>query len=237
MSSLPKIDYPVHKIKVPSLKKDFQFRPFLVKEEKLLLMAKESDNSADILSAIKQVVNNCSVDPKLDVNKLALFDLEYIFLKLRSVSVDNVIKISYRDSEDKKVYDFEINLEEVKIKYPEKMDNKIKITPQSGIIMKYPSASLYDDKEFLNLEKDYMFELIIRCIESIYFEDQIYECKDYKKEELNEFLENLNIKVFEQVQNFLLNVPRMEYKILYQNELGNDREIILSSLNDFFTWR
>ena len=82
-----------------------------------------------------------------------------------------------------------------------------------------------------------MFELIIRCIESIYFEDQIYEAKDYKKEELNEFLENLNIKVFEQVQNFLLNVPRMEYKIIYQNELGNDREIILSSLNDFFTWR
>lgn len=237
MPSLPKIDYPVHKIKVSSLKKDFQFRPFLVKEEKLLLMAKESDNSADILSAIKQVVNNCSVDPKLDVNKLALFDLEYIFLKLRSVSVDNIVKISYRDSEDKKVYDFEINLEEVKIKYPEKMDNKIKITPQSGIIMKYPSAALYDDKDFLNLEKDYMFELIIRCIESIYFEDQIYECKDYKKEELNEFLENLNIKVFEQVQNFLLNVPRMEYKIIYQNEFGNDREIVLSSLNDFFTWR
>lgn len=237
MPSLPKIDYPVHKIKVPSLKKDFQFRPFLVKEEKLLLMAKESENSADILSAIKQVVNNCSVDPKLDVNKLALFDLEYIFLKLRSVSVDNIVKISYRDSEDKKVYDFEINLEEVKIKYPEKMDNKIKITPQSGIIMKYPSAALYDDKDFLNLEKDYMFELIIRCIESIYFEDQIYECKDYKKEELNEFLENLNIKVFEQVQNFLLNVPRMEYKIIYQNEFGNDREIVLSSLNDFFTWR
>lgn len=237
MVSLPKIDYPVHKIKVPSLKKDFQFRPFLVKEEKLLLMAKESENSADILSSIKQVVNNCSVDPKLDVNKLALFDLEYIFLKLRSVSVDNIVKIAYRDSEDKKVYDFEINLEEVKIKYPDKMDNKIKITPQSGIIMKYPSAALYDDKEFLTLEKDYMFELIIRCIESIYFEDQIYESKDYKKEELNEFLENLNIKVFEQVQNFLLNVPRMEYKIIYQNELGNDREIVLSSLNDFFTWR
>jgi hypothetical protein len=148
-----------------------------------------------------------------------------------------VVKVSYRDSEDKKVYDFDINLDEVKVNYPKKLDNKIKITPQSGIIMKYPSASLYDDTDFLNLEKDYMFELIIRCIDSIYFEDQIYECKDYKREELNEFLENLNIKTFEQVQNFLLNVPRMEYKIIYQNELGNDREIVLSSLNDFFTWR
>ena len=237
MSRLPKIDYPVYKINIPSLKKDYQFRPFLVKEEKLLLMAKESENPSDVLSAIKQIVNNCSIDRKLDINKLALFDLEYIFLKLRAISVDNVIKVSYKDNEDGKVYDFEINLEEVKIKYPESVDNKIKITPNSGIMMKYPSAALYDDEDFLKLDKDYMFELIVRCIDSIYFEDQIYEAKDYKKEELNEFLENLNIKVFEKVQEFLVNIPKMEYKILYQNELGNDREIVLSSLNDFFTWR
>jgi hypothetical protein len=237
MSNLPKIDYPVYKINIPSLKKDYQFRPFLVKEEKLLLMAKESENPADVLSTIKQIVNNCSIDIKLDINKLALFDIEYIFLKLRAISVDNVIKASYKDSEDNKIYDFEINLDDVKIKYPENLDNNIKITPKSGVIMKYPSASLYDDEEFLKLDKDYMFELILRCIESIYFEDQIFEAKDYRKEELNEFLENLNIKVFEKIQEFLLNVPKMEYKILYQNDLGHDREIVLTSLNDFFTWR
>jgi hypothetical protein len=117
------------------------------------------------------------------------------------------------------------------------MDNNIKITDKSGIIMKYPSASLYDDTDFLNLEKDYMFELIVRCIESIYYEDQVYDCKQYKKEELNEFLENLNIKSFESIQNFLLTVPKMEYKINYENSKGNNREIVLNSLNDFFTWR
>jgi hypothetical protein len=237
MSKLPKIDYPVYKINIPSLKKDYQFRPFLVKEEKLLLMAKESENPADVLSAIKQIVNNCSIDTKLDISKLALFDIEYIFLRLRAISVDNVIKASYKDSEDNKIYDFEINLDNVKIKYPENLDNNIKITPKSGVIMKYPSAALYDDADFLALDKDYMFELILRCIDSIYFEEQIFEAKDYKKEELNEFLENLNIKVFEKIQEFLLNVPKMEYKILYQNELGHDREIVLTSLNDFFTWR
>jgi hypothetical protein len=237
MSSLPKIDYPVHKIKVPSLKKDFQFRPFLVKEEKLLLMAKESETPTDILTSIKQIINNCSVDPKFDVNKLALFDLEYIFLKLRSLSVDNLIKVSYRDNEDNKVYEFDVNLDDVEVKFPEKTDNNIKITSKSGIVMKYPSASLYDDKEFLSLDKDYMFELIIRCIESIYYEDQVYNSTDYKREELNEFLDGLNIKTFEKVQNFLLSVPRMEYKIEYENSLGNKREILLSSLNDFFTWR
>lgn len=237
MSNLPKIDYPVHKIKIPSLKKDFHFRPFLVKEEKLLLMAKESNNPSDILTAIKQIISNCAIDPKFDINKLALFDLEYIFLKLRAVSVENTIKVSYRDAEDSKVYEFEINLDEVEVKFPEKSDNNIKITNKSGIIMKYPSASLYDDKEFLNLDKDYMFELIIRCIDSIYYEDQVYNCSDYKKDDLNEFLEGLNIKTFEKIQNFLLTVPRMEYKIEYDNSLGNKREIILSSLNDFFTWR
>lgn len=235
--SLPKIDYPIYKINVPSLKKDFQFRPFLVKEEKLLLMAKESANPSDVLSAIKQIVNNCSIDKKLDISKLAIFDLEYIFLKLRAISVDNIIKVSYKDTEDEKVYDFEINLDKVKINYPDKMDNNIKITDKSGIIMKYPSASLYDDTDFLNLEKDYMFELIVRCIESIYYEDQVYDCKQYKKEELNEFLENLNIKSFESIQNFLLTVPKMEYKISYENSKGNNREIVLNSLNDFFTWR
>lgn len=237
MSNLPKIDYPVHKINIPSLKKDVQFRPFLVKEEKILLMARESDNPSDILSAIKQIINNCCLDPKFDINKLAIFDLEYIFLKLRAISVDNVVKVSYKDNEDSKVYDFEINLEEIKVKIPPKMDNNIKITSKSGIVMKYPSAALYDDKEFLNLEKDYMFELIIRCIDSIYYDDQVYQAKDYKKEELIEFLDNMNIKLFEQIQNFLINVPKIEHVIKYENSLGSKREIVLSSLNDFFTWR
>lgn len=237
MSNLPKIDYPVYKIKIPSFKKELQFRPFLVKEEKLLLMAKESENSADILSAIKQIINNCSIDSKFDVNKLALFDLEYVFLKLRSISVDNIVKVSYKDNEDEKIYDFDIDLNKVEVKFPEKSDNNIKITNKSGIIMKYPSADLYDDEEFLSLEKDYMFELIVRCIESIYYEDQVYSSKDYKKEELNEFLESLDIKTFEKIQKFLLSVPKMEYKIQYKNSLEHDREIVLSSLNDFFTWR
>jgi hypothetical protein len=103
--------------------------------------------------------------------------------------------------------------------------------------MKYPSANLYDDKEFLSLEKDHMFELIVRCIESIYYEDTIYNSKDYQKQELNTFLEGLDIKTFEKVQSFLLSVPKIEYKINYKNSLDHDREILLSSLNDFFTLR
>lgn len=237
MSNLPKIDYPVYKINVPSLKKDYQFRPFLVKEEKILLMAKESDSPADVLIAVKQIINNCSLDRKLDVNKLTIYDLEFVFLKLRSFSIDNTVKVSYKDNEDSKVYEFVVELDKVKIVYPEKMDPNIKITNKSGIVMKHPSASLYEDKEFLSVEKEQLFELIVRCIDSIYYEDQVYPAINYKTEELREFLENLNIKTFEEIQKFLLNVPKMEYKIQYKNELGNDREIILNSLSDFFTLR
>jgi hypothetical protein len=237
MSGLPKIDYPIYTIDVPSTKASFKFRPFLVKEEKLLLMAKESENPSDILSSIKQVITNCSLDDKFDIDKFALFDLEYIFLKLRSFSVDNIVKVAYKDYEDEKIYNFEVNLEEVEVIFPEKTDNNIKITENSGILMRYPPATLYGDKDFLNVEKDYMFELIIRCIDTIYYEDEVYEAKNYKKEEINEFLENLNMKVFENIQNFLLNVPKMEYTIKYKNSLDNDREITLTSLNDFFSWR
>ena len=199
-------------------------------------MARESENSEDILLAIKQVVNNCVLD-KLDIDKLAVFDLEYIFLKLRSISVDNIVTLSYTDLEDKKPYEFKINLDDVKVIYPEKIDNNIKINSKSGIVMSYPSASLYEDKEFLTLKKDYLFELIIKCLDKLYIEDNVYEFKNYKKQEIVEFLEGLNLKVFEQIQNFLLNVPKLNYEIKYTNSLGNDRSIVLNSLNDFFTWR
>lgn len=237
MSSLPKIDQPIYTIKVPSLNKNVKFRPFLVKEEKLLLMSKESDNESDILSAIKQIVNNCCLDKGFNVDKIALFDLEYIFLKLRSFSVNNLVKVSYKDYEDEKVYDFEIDLNTIEVLFPEKVSNNIKISEKSGIVMNYPSASLYEDKEFLSLTDNYMFELILRCIDKIYEEDEIYEPSNHSKKELSEFLENLSLKVFEDIQKFLLSVPKIEHKIKYKNSLGNDREITLSSLNDFFSWR
>lgn len=234
---LPKIDYPVNAIKVPSSGKSAKFRPFLVKEEKLLLMAKESNVETDILHAIKQVVNNCSVEPKFDVDTLTIFDIEYIFLKLRSMSVDNKITVSYKDFEDEKVYEFEIDLNNVEVEFPEKNDKDVKITKTSGILLKYPSASLYDDKDFMNSDKEYLFELIIRCVDKIYDGDNIFEAKDYKLSDLRSFIENIDVKTFEKLKEFLVNLPKLKHIIKYKNSLGNDREIVLSSLTDFFTLR
>lgn len=235
--SLPKITYPTYNIKIPSLKKNIKFRPFLVKEEKILLMAKESDKYADIFSAVKQIVDVCCLDDSIDVDKLTLFDLEYIFIKLRSFSVENIIKVSYKDLEDEKNYEFNIDLNEIEVKFPKKIDNNIKITDNLGILMKYPSAAIYDDKDFLDLDKDYLFELIVRCVDKIYEDDSVFEAKDYSRKEIGEFLEGLNSKTFAEIQEFLVNSPKLEHIIKYKNSLGNEREITLNSLNDFFTFR
>ena len=235
--TLPKISYPTYTIKVPSTKKNVKFRPFLVKEEKLLLMAKESENNADILQSIKQIVNNCCLDENFDNEKLTIFDLEYIFIKLRAFSVDNIVKVSYKDEEDGQNYEFEVDLNAVEVEFPEKNENNIKISDTFGILMKYPSASLYEDKDFLNLDKDYLFELIVRCIDKIYEGDNVFEAKNYTMKDLGDFLENLDSKTFVSVQNFLMNSPKLLHVMKYKNSLGNEKEIRLSSLNDFFTFR
>lgn len=237
MTKLPVIQHPIFNINVPSLKKEYKFRPFLVKEEKLLLMAKESQSETDIFTVIKQIAQNCSLDPKLDVNKLTIFDLEYIFLRLRSISVDNIVKINFKDFEDSKVYEFDVNIDEISVKFPKKTENTVKINSKTGIIMKYPSASLYGDQDFLNLEKNHLFELIIRCVDKIYDGEEVYEAKNFSKKDIESFLENLSVKVFEQVQAFLTSTPKLEYVIDYKNSLGNDRKIVLNKLSDFFSLR
>lgn len=236
--ALPKFSHPILNFEIPSKKIKMNFRPFLVKEEKLLLMAKSSEENTDILTAIKQVVNNCALDPTFNINALTIFDLEFLFLKLRGSSINNIIKVSYEDSEDKKIYDFEIELDKVVIKFPEKSEPKVEITPTTGIILKYPPASLYDDKGFLSTkEESIMFELITRCIDQIYDDKTVYLGKDYKKEELLEFVESLDVKTFESIQNFLKDSPKMEYIIKYNNSKGSARSITLSTLSDFFTLR
>lgn len=235
--SLPKISYPTFAIEIPSTKKKFAFRPFLVKEEKILLIAKASEQESDILTAIKQVVNNCCLDEQFDVNKLTLFDLEYVFIKIRSQSVSDVVKVSYRDNEDGQVYDFDVDLNNVKIVFPENIEDVVQIDEHSGIKLKYPEASIYEDKEFLTSGNDAFFQLIIRCLDKIYEGDEIYDCKNYSRKELSEYLESLDVKTFEKVRDFMMNQPQLNYKIIYNNSKGNARTIELTSLTDFFTLR
>lgn len=235
--SLPKITYPTFLVEIPSTKKKHTFRPFLVKEEKILLMAKTSEQEADVLLAIKQVVNNCCVDNEFDIDKLALFDLEYLFIKIRSQSVGDIVSVSYRDNEDNQVYDFEVNLNKVEVTFPEKIESTVKIDETSGIKMKYPVAALYEDQEFLNSGEESFFQLIIRCMDKIYDGDEVFDCSKYTTKELGEYLESLDVKTFEKIRDFMISQPKIFYQIKYKNSLGHDRTIDLTTLSDFFTLR
>lgn len=236
--ALPKLTHPMFDVVIPSSKKKIKIRPMLVKEEKILLMAKTSDDASDILSAVKQIVNNCVVDSDVDVEKLALFDIEYIFVKIRSYSVSNISKVSYRDNEDGKVYDFDVDLEKVEVIFPEKLETNFPITDTMGVIMKYPQASLYSDKEFLQSPAEEILDnLILNCIDKIYDGDTMVDPKSYPKEELKDFVENIDVNTYDKLRKFFNSLPTLQYKISYKNEKGNERNIELNSLTDFFTLR
>lgn len=232
--ALPKVKHSIYEFKVPSTSKKYSFRQFLVREEKILLMAKSSEDSADIFRAMKQIVNNCCMDDSFDVDKLAIFDLEYLFLKLRSISVSNIVKVSYRDNDDEKVYDFEIDLDKIEVEFPTNVDKVIKITDSMGIVMKWPAASIFDDKDYFKTDSAY-YELILRCIDKIYDGDNVYEASDYSNKDIEEFLDDCSVATLEKIQAFMSNTPRLYHKLEYKNANGRDRVIELTSLTDFFT--
>ena len=234
--TLPKIDKPLFSITIPSLKKECMFRPFVVREEKILLTAQQSGQEKDIITAIKQVINNCMQDESIDINSLALFDLEYIFIKLRARSVNNVVKLSYRDREDDKAYDFEVDLDEVEMLIPATANNNIKVTDNVGIIMKYPSVDIVKNIPENATAEQALSALMRNCIKDIYDDETVYNVSDYSEQELEDFIDDLQIHVFDEIRAFFDSAPKVYHKLTYTNSLGNERTIELSSLNDFFTW-
>lgn len=232
---LPKIDQPLFDMIIPSTKKKITFRPFLVKEEKILLVAQQSGNDSEIIRAIKQILNRC-VQEDLDLDSLAIFDLEYMFLKLRSKSVNNVVKLSYRDTEDGEVYNFELDLDTIEVQMPEKINSKIEINETVGMTMKYPTASITDRMKNFDNEVDLMTFFIVNCIDTIYDDDNVYVAADFSEEEITEFLDGLDVKSFEKIREFFESIPRLYHKIEYTNSIESKRSIELSSLKDFFMW-
>jgi hypothetical protein len=234
---LPKVKHQIYDFVIPSTGKKESFRPFLVKEEKILLTAKASDDPADSLRAVKQIVNNCSIRESFDIDTLAIFDIEYLFLQLRAVSVSNIVQLSYRDNEDNKIYDFSVDLKEIKVQFPESVEKIVKVTDTMGIVMKWPSAALFDDDEYLKTGDQAFYELILRCIDKIYDGDEVYNSSEYSAKELETFLDDCGVTVFDKIQAFMLNAPKLYHKLTYTNANGNERVIELNGLTDFFTLR
>lgn len=230
---LPKIQVPIFFIKVPSTQQEMRFRPFLVKEEKILLMAQESGGKEEIL-ALTQVINNCCLD-SINIDKLTTFDIEYIFLKLRARSVNNIVNLKYRDNEDDQIYEFDLNLDEVEIKFEENHETKIKINDEVGIILKYPDLKVAEKLSSNQDGASKLNHILIGCIDSIYDKQKVYPASDSTEEELVDFIENLDTKSFKKIQKFFETMPSLYHELKYKNSLGNDRIIKLSTLKDFFT--
>lgn len=230
--ALPKILTPVFIIKVPSTGIELKFRPFLVKEEKILLMVRQNENT-EILSSLKQIINNCCFDD-LDIDMLTTFDLEYVFLKLRAKSVNNIVKLSYRDNEDDKVYDFEIDLDEIEVKFDPNNNNKIDINGEVGMVLKFPSVSITEKMANTTDQSELLNKILIHTIDVIYDKDNVYPANESTEAELIEFLENLDTKTFQKIETFFATMPKLYHELHYKNSMEHDRTIKLSSIQDFF---
>lgn len=231
---LPKLSHPIFDVTIPTTKSIVKCRPMLVKEEKILLMAKQSGEHKDIITSIEQIVNNCIVTPNINVSKFTLIDLEYVFLKIRSMSISNVAKVAYRDNEDGKVNSFEVDLDKVVVKF-EDTNNVISLGNGVTIFLKYPSIPFYYDNTFINVYDDEQFnELLKSSIEKIYQGDIAYSLENTSDEEFNEFIDSIPANKYEEIKNFFEKIPTLFYQIEYKNSLGNDRKIVLRTLSDFF---
>ena len=241
--ALPKIDVPIYEVEVPSNKKTIRFRPFTVKEEKLFLMAAQSDDPDSIVKTIVQVLNNCVLD-EMEIEKMPMFDLEFLFLNLRARSIGEVVELSYKcnneivDEEGNKkscnnIVNVDVNLLEIKPNGTE-LKNKILLTDKLGIVMKYPNLEVIKNNA-VEGELDMVIELIIDCIDYIYDEENIYYAKDSTREELLEFLDSLQSKELEKIKLFFESLPKITKEVDFScGKCGYHEKITLEGIQNFF---
>jgi len=241
---LPKIEHPISTFIIPSTKKSVRVRPYVTKEEKILLIAKESGNSKEILEAVKQIINNCMIDSDVNVNKLTTFDIEYLYLKLYAISVSNMVHIEYTDYEDKedekgnkKLYKFNIDLLGIEVTYPEHVNNRIKINNDMGIVMKYLTMDIPESLYKKESKVEVLFSLINLCIDKVWKNDELFDFAEQSEQEKLEFVENLPNHTLEDISKFFKHMPKILYVIHYKNQQNNDRQIRLEKLDDFFSFR
>ena len=236
--ALPKLNTPTYELEVPSTDEKIKYRPFLVKEEKILLMAMESKDNAQIINAVKDIVSSCTFD-KLKVASLPMFDVEYIFLNIRAKSVGEVSKLKILCPDDQKTYaDVEVDLTEVQVQVDsDNHTNKIELTDNMGMIMTYPTIDSFTDTGIQAVTADNMLDVISSCILQIYEEngEKVYNAKDQTKKELTEFVEQMNTSQFKKMQAFFDTMPKLKHTIKVKNpKTKKSNDVTLTGLNDFF---
>ncbi len=209
---LPTIAIPQYKLIVPSTEKEISYRPFLVKEEKILLIAMESDDQQQMTDAIQTIIQNC-VFEDLDINSMPMFDIEYIFLQLRAKSKGEIIDLTYECEKCKKSIPTKVDLTTIEVTRTEGHTSKIPLSEDVGVIMKYPSISLQDSISTDSTDVENVFTTVTACIDSIWDKENVFQSKDHTKEELDKFVESLPDASFAKIQKFFDTVPVLKHEI------------------------
>jgi len=237
---LPTIATPTYEIELPSNKKKVKYRPFLVKEEKILIIAMETEDPKQIARAVKDVISNCILTRGVKVDQLSTFDIEYLFLNIRGKSVGEDIEVLITCPDDgvTQVPTF-INLDEIKVQVNAEHNRDIKLDDQLSLRMKYPSMNEFIKTNFSveneEITVDDTFELISSCIDQVYNEEESWSASEYSKKELSAFLEQLSSKQFKEIEKFFETMPKLSHTITVTNpKTGVDSDVVLEGLTAFF---
>ena len=236
---LPRIAAPTYELELPSSGKNIQYRPFLVKEEKVLVIALESEDTKQITTAIKNVIKNCVLTKGLKIESLPTFDIEYLFLNIRGKSVGEELEVNIicPDDEETQV-PVTIDLDDIKVEKNEEHTNKVKLDDTLMMEMKYPSLDQFIKNNFDFKDQNAMdqsFELIASCIDKIYSEEEVWATEDCTKKELNEFLESMNSSQFKDIEKFFETMPKLAHKLKVTNPKTKvESEVVLEGLASFF---
>ena len=236
---LPKLNTPTYELTLPSSNRKVKYRPFLVKEEKILLIAMESEDEKEMQNAVKQILKNCILTRGISVDKLAVFDIEYLFLNIRGKSVGEDIKLNIVCPDDEVTeVEVSVNVEDVKIQKSDNHDSVIQLTDQVAIVMKYPSMEMFVKNNITgeNQQKvDTIFDMTIDCISQVVEGEDVLEAKSFSKKEMLEFVETFDTQQFQKIQEFFETMPKLSHTIKVLNPKTNvESEVVIEGLSSFF---
>lgn len=236
--ALPQVGYPTYELELPSNGKTVKYRPFLVKEEKVLLLALESEDEKQITNAVKDLIKNCVITRGVKVDQLPLFDLEFLFLRIRAASIGETLNLTVTCLDDNTTkVDVQIDINDIEVKKQSNHSPKIEFSEDFGVVMNYPSMQRFIDMDFLQKEltTEEVFDLIAEGIEQIYNGDEVYDSTTTTKKEFREFVESLTTKQFENIQKFYETSPKLQHTFSVTNpNTGEESEYVLEGLQSFF---
>jgi len=231
--ALPKIDLPIREVILPSSKEKIKYRPFTVKEEKVLLVAAEAKDAVAEIVAIKQVVNNCVID--CDIDNMAMIDLEYIFLKLRASSVDNQTSFMITDPDTKEEVTLDVDVDEISLVEFDGHNKEIKINDELTLFLRYPTIDNFTKIVEMNPDDPLAnYTIMVSCLDKLATEDEVHYFKDYKQEEIDSFMDGMSGEIVKKIGEFFDTMPKLRQEIKYTNSEGTEKTFVVEGMRSFF---